>query len=571
MGVVYKARQVALKRVVALKMILAGEHAGAAELARFRAEAEAIARLQHPHIVQVFEVGEHGGLPYLALEYCPGGSLEKKLSGTPLPPPQAAALIQTLARAVQAAHEKGVVHRDLKPANVLLGEDGGPKVTDFGLAKRVGEGGQTATGAVLGTPSYMAPEQAAGKSKEVGPATDVYALGALLYECLTGRPPFRGPTAMDTLMQVLADEVVPVRQLQRGVPIDLETVCLKCLRKEPQERYASAADLADDLGRYLQGEPVKVRPVGRAGWCWRWARRHPARAAVVVMAVLVLLVVLRFGVVDGHIPYVGETLLVVVAIGLIVSFAFRPLFQREGRRAETAQRVNLALDTAAELAEQARSATEVQEAVRLWERALGVLDVARVTMEAGLADAATERRVARRRQELEDASAAARQRLEHERKGVAPQQGLRALFSKPARAYRNLAVSVLRWLLVLPSCLLSCGVYFLIFSCLGVRGFASEPAGPGSAAVLAVACVAGAVAGGLAVGVACCMAPSRKRAAAVVASATLIAVLGVMVAQGGDALPLVCAGLGSAVAALLLYTRVVDPKKLRLTVFLGLK
>ncbi|HKI32549.1 MAG TPA: serine/threonine-protein kinase [Gemmataceae bacterium] len=189
MGVVYKARQAKLGRLVALKMILSGGHAGEADLSRFRTEAEAIARLQHPHIVQIHEIGEHGGLPYFSLEFCAGGSLEKKLAGTPLPPKEAAALVQTLARAMQAAHEKGVIHRDLKPANVLLAEDGTPKVTDFGLAKKLGEAGQTASGAVMGTPSYMAPEQAGGRSEQMSPLVDVYALGAILYECLTGRPP----------------------------------------------------------------------------------------------------------------------------------------------------------------------------------------------------------------------------------------------------------------------------------------------------------------------------------------------------------------------------------------------
>src|SRR5262245_30991858 len=191
MGVVYKARQAGLNRVVALKMVLAGGHAGPAELARFRVEAEAVARLQHPNIVGVFEVGEAGGRPFLSLEFCPEGSLEQRLGGTPLPPEEAARLVETLAGAMHAAHRTGVVHRDLKPANVLLGADGTPKVSDFGLAKRLGEAaGQTATGAVLGTPSYMAPEQAEGR-KDVGPAADVYALGAILYECLTGRPPFK--------------------------------------------------------------------------------------------------------------------------------------------------------------------------------------------------------------------------------------------------------------------------------------------------------------------------------------------------------------------------------------------
>src|SRR5262249_35934046 len=261
MGVVYKARQVRAKRVVALKMILSGAHAGAAELGRFRTEAEAVARLQHPHIIQIYEVGEQDGRPFFSLEFCPGGSLDRKLAGTPLPPREAAALVEKLTLGIQAAHTKGIVHRDLKPANVLLAEDGTPRVTDVGLAKKPGGVGQTAPGAAMGTPSYRAPEQGSGQGKQVGPAADVYALGAILYECLTGRPPFRGPTPLDTLLQVVADEPVPPARLQSRVPRDLETICLKCLQKDPYRRYASAADLAEDLRRYQAGEPITARPV----------------------------------------------------------------------------------------------------------------------------------------------------------------------------------------------------------------------------------------------------------------------------------------------------------------------
>jgi WD40 repeat protein len=279
MGVVYKARQRSLGRTVALKMVLVGGHAGPEELARFRTEAEAIARLQHPNIVQIYEVNEHEGLPFLSLEFCPGGSLEKELAGTPLPPREAVALAERLARAVAAAHAKGVVHRDLKPANVLLAENGVPKITDFGLAKRLDAAGQTATGVAMGTPSYMAPEQAEGK-KTVGPAADVYALGAMLYEFLTGRPPFRAATNFDTLLQVVGDEPVPVRQLQPKVPRDLETVCHKCLQKEPARRYAGAAALAEDLHRFRAGEPIRARPVGATERAWRWGKRNPALAAL---------------------------------------------------------------------------------------------------------------------------------------------------------------------------------------------------------------------------------------------------------------------------------------------------
>jgi WD40 repeat protein/serine/threonine protein kinase len=294
MGVVYQARHTKLGRTVALKMILSGAHAGADDLGRFRTEAEAIARLQHPNIVQIFEVGEQSGLPFFSLEFCGGGSLERKLGGTPLPPKEAAHLVETLARAMQAAHDKGVVHRDLKPANVLLAEDGTPKITDFGLAKKLDPasprresgGGLTATGAVMGTPSYMAPEQAGSKSKEIGPRTDVYALGAILYELLTGRPPFRAATQLDTIMQVVSDEPVPPSQLQSRTPRDLETICLKCLQKEPGKRYVSAAALAEDLRRFQNGEPIQARPVGRAERSWRWCRRNPVGAALIAVLVV---------------------------------------------------------------------------------------------------------------------------------------------------------------------------------------------------------------------------------------------------------------------------------------------
>ncbi|HKB35990.1 MAG TPA: serine/threonine-protein kinase [Gemmataceae bacterium] len=260
MGVVYKARQVGLDRFVALKMIRSAEYAAHQEVVRFKAEAEAVAKLQHPNIVQVHEVGDHNGLPFFSLEFCPGGSLDKKLAAARLPPEEAARLGECLARAMHYAHQRGIVHRDLKPANVLLAEDGVPKIADFGLAKRLEGGtGQTVSGTVLGTPSYMAPEQARGKSKQIGPAADVYALGAILYELLTGRPPFRGETSLDTLSQVMNEEPVPPRRLNPSVPRDLELVCLQCLHKEPNKRYASALDLADDLRRFLDGEPIRAR------------------------------------------------------------------------------------------------------------------------------------------------------------------------------------------------------------------------------------------------------------------------------------------------------------------------
>jgi WD40 repeat protein len=288
MGVVYQARQTALQRIVALKMILGGGHASAADLQRFRTEAESIARLQHLHIVQIYEVGEYDGLPYFSLEFCAGGSLEKKLDGTPLPPREAAALVEKVARAMQAAHDKGVIHRDLKPANVLLAEDGTPKITDFGLAKKLDEVGKTQTGSIMGTPSYMSPEQAQGKSSELGPPCDIYALGAILYECLTGRPPFRAATPLDTVLQVVSEEPVPPTQLNARVPRDLETICVKCLHKEPAKRYKAAADLAADLRRFQAGEAIQARPVGKLERLWFWCRRNPALAAVSAAGLLAL-------------------------------------------------------------------------------------------------------------------------------------------------------------------------------------------------------------------------------------------------------------------------------------------
>jgi WD40 repeat protein/tRNA A-37 threonylcarbamoyl transferase component Bud32 len=286
MGVVYKARQSKLRRLVALKMILAGVHAQPAERARFRSEAEAVARLQHAAITQIHEIGEHDGLPYFSLEYVEGGSLARQLDGTPWLPRRAATMVQTLAEAVHAAHQCGIIHRDLKPGNVLLTADGAPKIADFGLAKLMGGdpgetalGSPTRTGAILGTPSYMAPEQAAGLTGQIGPAADVYALGAILYQLLTGRPPFRAAEAVQTILQVRFDEPVPPSGLAR-VPRDLETICLKCLEKLPGQRYGSAEALADDLARFLAGEPIRARPVPRLARAWKWVKRRPAAAAL---------------------------------------------------------------------------------------------------------------------------------------------------------------------------------------------------------------------------------------------------------------------------------------------------
>ena len=280
MGVVYKARQRGLNRVVALKLILAGHLASDDDVRRFRHEAQAAAGLQHPRIVAIHEIGEHLGQHYFSMDYVEGTSLAAEVRAGPLEPARAAALVRTLAEAVHYAHQQGILHRDLKPSNVLLDADGRPRITDFGLAKRLDAGhAHTLTGTVMGTPSYMSPEQASGGTRgPIGPLSDVYSLGAILYELLTGRPPFRAETTLDTLMLVLDSEAPLPRKLDPAVPRDLETICLKAMAKRPARRYASAQALAADLGRYLDGEPIVARPLGPVGHLLRWARRNPALA-----------------------------------------------------------------------------------------------------------------------------------------------------------------------------------------------------------------------------------------------------------------------------------------------------
>jgi serine/threonine protein kinase len=331
MGVVYLARQCGLNRLVALKMVLGGSHANVRDLARFKTEAEAVAQLQHPHIVQVFETGEHHCRPWFSMEYVAGGSLEKKLLGRPLPPIEAARITALLAEAIAHAHARGVLHRDLKPGNILIQEveqhTGGSdsvqrtrsssqtktivldpivepgsesvscnhcvtlKITDFGLAKQLeegaakaGVGSNTQAGTVLGSPSYMAPEQASGENTAIGTAVDIYALGAILYELLTGRPPFRASTAWDTIMQVLNDEPVPPTRLQPKLPKDLETICLKCLAKDAKKRYLTAAELEADLERFLHHEPIHARPIPWWERSAKAAKRHPTFAALLITA-----------------------------------------------------------------------------------------------------------------------------------------------------------------------------------------------------------------------------------------------------------------------------------------------
>ena len=320
MGVVYKARHRRLRRLVALKMVLAGAHVGRAGLARFRAEAEAVAKLVHPNIVQIFETGECEGRPFFSLEFVEGGSLDQQINKSPTTPRGAAQFVEILARTMDVAHQRGIVHRDLKPANILLANlDGSssavrgrdsdsatlaadhwsrttaPKIADFGLVKRTDEeSSQTQTGAIMGTPSYMAPEQAGGKTREIGPAVDIYALGAILYEMLVGRPPFKAGNPIDTVRQVIEQDPVPPRQLEPRVPYDLETICLKCLEKDPARRFASAAELADDLRRFVDGDPIEARPTPAWERAWKWGKRRPAIVALLALIPVAIVSVVLF-------------------------------------------------------------------------------------------------------------------------------------------------------------------------------------------------------------------------------------------------------------------------------------
>lgn len=291
MGVVFKARQTGLNRIVAVKMILSGQLAGEAEVKRFYTEAEAAANLQHPNIVAIHEVGEHEGRHYFSMDYIEGENLAAYLKRNPLSATEAARLMKTIAEAIHFAHQRGTLHRDLKPHNILIDQNGVPHITDFGLAKKIEtDSGITQSGTVMGSPAYMPPEQAAGKNEQVGPASDVYSLGAILYQILTGQPPFSGATSVETLVKVMQQEPIAPSRLSDKVPTDLETICLKCLEKRPERRYHSARELAEDLGRFLNEQPIFAKPASAGRKTWNWLVRNPwALTGAAAMLVLGLM------------------------------------------------------------------------------------------------------------------------------------------------------------------------------------------------------------------------------------------------------------------------------------------
>jgi serine/threonine-protein kinase len=349
MGVVYEARQAGLDRVVALKMILAGAYADCDELARFRTEATAVGRLEHPNVLRVYQAGETNGRPFLALEFAGGGSLADRLAEGPLPIRQAAQWAEALAWALDHAHQRGIVHRDLKPANVLLSGDGVPKLADFGLARSLdATSGRTRTGEVLGTAAYMAPEQAAGRTREAGPAADVYALGAVLYEMLAGGPPFQGDTVLEVLLAVQREDPVPPSRLRSTVPRDLETICLTCLQKEPGARYPSAKALAEDLGAFLAGEAIRARPVSRRERLVKWVRRRPSAAVLTAVGGAALA-----GLVVGAWWYSALAVVVVAVLGVLAGgswygsrlrAALRRADEQQGRAERQVERLHLLLE-----------------------------------------------------------------------------------------------------------------------------------------------------------------------------------------------------------------------------------
>jgi eukaryotic-like serine/threonine-protein kinase len=355
MGIVYRAWQTELKRPVALKMLIAGALASPEAAARFRVEVEAMARLRHPNVVQIHGVGQHAGAPYLVLELVEGRSLAQALAGTPQSADWSARTMEALARAIHAAHLMGVVHRDLSPANILMADDGTPKVTDFGLAKLIKGGGtlRTQTGDLLGTPSYMSPEQAAGSHRAVGEATDVYALGAILYEMLTGRPPFKAEEPLETLRQVVHEEPVTPSRLRPRLPRDLETICLKCLHKEPGRRYASALALADDLRLYLEGRPIVARRSTAVERAWRWSRRNPwpavAAALMTIVAIGSTMAALKFRRDGLRIQAGGRETRLALFESLVSQAQARRFSHRDGQRFASLEAVDEAAKIAREL------------------------------------------------------------------------------------------------------------------------------------------------------------------------------------------------------------------------------
>lgn len=359
MGVVYKAKQRGLDRLVALKMIKASSAEDPEARARFKVEAGAVARLRHPSIVQIYEVGEHNGQPFFSLEYVEGGSLKQKLRRGPLAPRQAAQMVEALAQAMHCAHQRGILHRDLKPANILLATDGTPKVTDFGLAKHSGTslwltmGPLTQTGDILGTPCYMAPEQAAGRVHDLGPPCDIYALGAILYELLTGHVPFEGSTTMEILHKVIDEEPPPLSRWQPHLPRDLQVICLSCLEKNPARRYATAMDLAEDLQAFLTGEPIRARPVGRWERLKRWMKRHPGFAVGLAGGLAAVL-----GLFLGALWYNALAVSAVAVLGLALGaagysaslrHAYREAADLQLRAERGRERVNLLLEATTRL------------------------------------------------------------------------------------------------------------------------------------------------------------------------------------------------------------------------------
>ena len=350
MGVVYEARQKGLDRSVAVKMILASHLASADLVHRFQAEAKAAARLRHSHIVHIHEVGQLHGQDFFAMEYIAGPSLAQRIAQGPVDVPTAVRLVATVARAVEHLHQQGVIHRDLKPSNILLDEELQPYVSDFGLAKVFAPGAEmTATGVIAGTPSYMAPEQASSRHAEIGPATDVYSLGAILYELLTGQPPFHGETPLDTLMDVLSGNPVLPRSLNPRIPRGLELICLKCLEKAPQARYASAAAVADDLERFARGEVLEVRPPTAAQRFWSWSRRQPALASRLA-ALSLFYVVETFTYATGHVTGEFHANMSFVVAAWMVASVICQQFLESRRYAFAARYVWGTLDSAALLA-----------------------------------------------------------------------------------------------------------------------------------------------------------------------------------------------------------------------------